>query len=96
MDRWYAAVVDRTERFLTWRKRRRVRKKEKQKKRNVIIEWLDAFIWVTLSMLVTASLSWEIPVACCPAAVLISAISLFTSSGNLIDNPIRKDHPGKP
>lgn len=44
-------IVAATERFLTWRKRRKLRKREKQKKRHVIIEWIDAFIWAAFVVL---------------------------------------------
>jgi signal peptidase I len=51
MEQWFTGVVSVTERFLTWRKRRRVRKKEKQKKRHPIIEWIDAFLWAAAVVL---------------------------------------------
>ncbi len=51
MDRWFAGVTTFTESLLTWRKRRIARKKAKQKKRNVIIEWLDAFLWAAFVVL---------------------------------------------
>lgn len=40
--RWERSVVFHTERYLTWRKKRRLRKKERQKKRNPIVDWIDA------------------------------------------------------
>jgi signal peptidase I len=42
---WALGLQGFTERFLTWRKRRRARKKAKQKKKNVILDWLEAFLW---------------------------------------------------
>ena len=42
---WTVSLQEFTERVLTWRKRRRHRKKEKQKKKNVILDWLEAFLW---------------------------------------------------
>jgi signal peptidase I len=39
---WGARVQRTTERFLTWRKRRRLAKKERQKQKNVILDWLEA------------------------------------------------------
>ena len=51
MDSWYANVTQFTESVLTWRKRRVLRKKAKQKKRHVIIEWLDAFLWAAFVVL---------------------------------------------
>ena len=51
MSQWQVSVVNVTEGFLTWRKRRRVRKKQKQKKRHPIIEWIDAFLWAAVVVL---------------------------------------------
>jgi signal peptidase I len=42
---WTLRLQTTTERFLTWRKRRRLRKKQKQQKKNVILDWLEAFLW---------------------------------------------------
>jgi signal peptidase I len=41
---WEAEVVRITERYLSWRKRRRIARREKQKKKNPIIDWLDAIL----------------------------------------------------
>jgi signal peptidase I len=48
---WFSRLQEVTERFLTWRKRRRLAKKEKQKKKNPILDWLDAFIWAAFVVL---------------------------------------------
>lgn len=45
METWFRTITDTTERFLTWRKRRKFIKKEKQKKKNPIIDWIEAFLW---------------------------------------------------
>ncbi|MEW5814949.1 MAG: signal peptidase I [Spirochaetota bacterium] len=45
MERFFNAVQKLTERFLLWRKRRRFIKSEKQKKKNFILDWLEAFLW---------------------------------------------------
>jgi signal peptidase I len=39
---WGVGVQRATERFLTWRKRRRLVKKERQKQKNVVLDWLEA------------------------------------------------------
>lgn len=39
---WGVRVQRTTERFLTWRRRRRLVKKERQKQKNVILDWLEA------------------------------------------------------
>jgi signal peptidase I len=39
---WGVRIQRTTERFLTWRKRRRLAKKERQKQKNVIVDWLEA------------------------------------------------------
>jgi signal peptidase I len=41
---WEAAIVGVSERFLSWRKRRRIVKKAKQKKRNPVVDWIDAIL----------------------------------------------------
>ncbi len=51
MDRWYSSVVVYTERVLTWRKRRHLKKKIRQKKRHPIVEWVDAFLWAAVVVL---------------------------------------------
>ena len=42
---WTLRLQSTTERFLTWRKRRRLKKKQRQQKKNVILDWLEAFLW---------------------------------------------------
>ncbi len=44
-------IVRFTEGFLTWRKRRRFRKKQKQKKKNVVVDWVEAFLWAAVVVL---------------------------------------------
>lgn len=51
MERWYIGVQHVTESVLTWRKRKKLRQKEKQKRRHPIIEWLDAFLWAAVVVL---------------------------------------------
>jgi signal peptidase I len=40
-----SAIVLFTERLLTWRKRRIARKKAKQAQKNVLVDWIEAFLW---------------------------------------------------
>jgi signal peptidase I len=49
---WEIGVVRVTERYLTWRKRRKIAKKEKQKQRNPIVDWLDAILSAVVIVLV--------------------------------------------
>jgi signal peptidase I len=42
---WTLRLQITTEQFLTWRKRRRLKKKQRQQKKNVIVDWLEAFLW---------------------------------------------------
>lgn len=51
MKQWQHSLVQSTERFLTWRKRRKFIKKEKQKQKNVVIDWLEAFLWAAAVVL---------------------------------------------
>ena len=41
---WSRAVQERTERFLTWRKRRKIIKKEKQRRKNPILDWTEVIL----------------------------------------------------
>ncbi len=41
-QKWEKTVQAVTERYLTWRKRRKISRREKQKKKNPIVDWLDA------------------------------------------------------
>jgi signal peptidase I len=51
MDQRLITLQKKTEAFLTWNKRRRIRKKEKQKQKNPIIDWLEAFLWAACVVL---------------------------------------------
>jgi signal peptidase I len=51
LDRFLSRLLVITESFLTWRKIRKRRKKEKQQKKNVIVDWLEAFIWAAFVVL---------------------------------------------
>jgi signal peptidase I len=41
-----------TEAYLTWRKGRIEKKKEKQKKKNPVIDWIEAFVWAACVVLI--------------------------------------------
>ncbi len=45
MNKFLDNMVGTTEAVLTWRARRRWVKKQKQKQKNVILDWVEAFIW---------------------------------------------------
>jgi len=45
MERWFENVQKTTERYLTFRKRRKIRLKKKQQEKNVIVDWVEAFLW---------------------------------------------------
>ncbi len=42
---WTARLVAATESILTWRARRKARKKIRQQKKHVIVDWIEAFLW---------------------------------------------------
>lgn len=48
---WRDTLVSRTEALLTWRKRRKFARHEKQKKKNQILDWIEAFIWAACVVL---------------------------------------------
>lgn len=45
MEDTWSRLTAVTERFLTWRKRRRLRKKIKQQQKHVVVDWIEAFLW---------------------------------------------------
>jgi signal peptidase I len=51
-NQWSENVTTATERFLTWRKRRRLAKKEKQKRKNPVLDWVEAILSAVLIVLV--------------------------------------------
>lgn len=48
---WGDALTRGTEVFLTWRKRRRLIKKDKQKRKNVVLDWVEAILSAVLIVL---------------------------------------------
>lgn len=52
MDSFLLNVQLKTEKFLTWRKRRRKIKKEKQKQKNPVLDWIEAFLWAAVVVLI--------------------------------------------
>ena len=52
MESWYNSVHEKTERFLSWRKKRRRIKKEKEKQKNPVVDWIEAFLWAAIVVLI--------------------------------------------
>ena len=50
-DKWQKALQRHTERVLTWRKKRRITRREKQKKKNPIVDWIDAIVSAVIIVL---------------------------------------------
>lgn len=48
---WAVRLQHGTEAVLTWRKRRRLRKKAKQQAKNVVVDWIEAFLWAAAVVL---------------------------------------------
>ena len=64
LDNFLVKIVSATEAVLTWRARRRWVRKEKQKHKNVILDWVEAFIWSACVVLLVnqyAFQAYEIP-----------------------------------
>jgi len=51
MEKWYEAVQSFTERYLTRRKRKKAYIKAKQKAKNPVIDWIEAFLWAAIVVL---------------------------------------------
>ena len=45
MERWFDTVQSVTERYLTYRKRKKYRIKKKQQAKNPVVDWIEAFLW---------------------------------------------------
>jgi signal peptidase I len=63
-DAWERWVVRVTERYLTWRKKRQLARKAKQKRRNPVVDWIDAiFSAVVIVLLINQYLlqAYQIP-----------------------------------
>jgi signal peptidase I len=72
---WEAGLVRVTERYLTWRKKRRTARKEKQKKRNPVVDWLDAILSaVVIVLLINQYLlqAYQIPSESMQPSLLVS------------------------
>ena len=52
MDIWFDKVQHGTERFLSWNRKRRRIKKEKEKKKNPVLDWVEAFLWAAVVVLI--------------------------------------------
>lgn len=44
-------LVEKTGKFLTWRKKRKLEKKERQKNKNQILDWIEALVWAACVVL---------------------------------------------
>ncbi len=51
MDKWFETVQSFTERYLTRRKRKKAYIRAKQKAKNPIIDWIEAFLWAAIVVL---------------------------------------------
>lgn len=64
MDNFLSKMVTTTEAILTWRARRRFIRREKQKQKNVILDWVEAFVWAACVVFLVnqyAFQAYEIP-----------------------------------
>lgn len=64
MEKFFNQLVKMTEAFLTWRARRKFIKRQKQQKKNPVLDWLDAFVWAVMVILVVNQYlfqAYEIP-----------------------------------
>jgi signal peptidase I len=64
LDNFLSKMVGATEAVLTWRARRRWTRKQKQKQKNVILDWVEAFVWSACVVLLVnqyAFQAYEIP-----------------------------------
>ena len=52
MSSFLLNVQHKTESVLSWRKRRRRIKKEKEKQKNPVVDWIEAFLWAAVVVLI--------------------------------------------
>ena len=52
MSSIYTDVQHKTEKFLSWRKRRHRIRKEKEKMKNPVLDWVEAFLWAAVVVLI--------------------------------------------
>ncbi len=48
LNDWYTGLQEKTEQFLTWSKRRKLYKKEKQRRKNQILDWIEVILSAVL------------------------------------------------
>ena len=73
--KWEKSVQRETERFLSWRKKRRTAKKARQKKRNPVVDWIDAILSaVVIVLLINQYLlqAYQIPSPSMEPSLLVS------------------------
>lgn len=77
MEKWLITVQYTTEKLLTARKRKKLRQKKKQQAKNVVLDWIEAFLWAAgVVLLINQYLfqAYQIP------------------SGSMTDTLLVKDH----
>jgi signal peptidase I len=74
-ESWQINVQRRTEAFLTWRKKRRLKRKARQKRRNPVVDWIDAILSaVVIVLLINQYLlqAYQIPSPSMEPSLLVS------------------------
>ena len=64
MEKWYNTLQNTTEAYLTRRKRKKEAVRAKQKAKNPVIDWIEAFIWAAMVVLIInqyAAQAYQIP-----------------------------------
>ncbi|MGA2480814.1 MAG: signal peptidase I [Spirochaetia bacterium] len=72
---WEISIQKHTERFLAWRKKRRLARKERQRKRNPVVDWIDAILSaVVIVLLINQYLlqAYQIPSPSMEPSLLVS------------------------
>jgi signal peptidase I len=101
-EKWEKSVVAVTERYLSWRKKRRQAKRAKQKKRNPIADWADAiFSAVIIVLLINQYLlqAYQIPSPSMEPSLLVSDrifVNKIVYGPELIPGMLKIPGPWKP
>ena len=97
---WEKSVVSTTERYLTWRKKRKLKKKARQKRRNPVVDWVDAILSaVVIVLLINQYLlqAYQIPSPSMEPSLLVSDrifVNKYAYGPELVPGMLKLPGPG--
>ncbi|MGA2977307.1 MAG: signal peptidase I [Spirochaetia bacterium] len=100
--KWEKSVQQATEKYLTWRKKRKLRRKAKQKKRNPVVDWIDAILSaVVIVLLINQYLlqAYQIPSPSMEPSLLVTDrifVNKYVYGPELIPGMLKLPGPWQP